>query len=228
VRGGGGGEGQFRCFSLQSFAHFSIFCSKVMLGGWVNPHREQQTIPQGQTSIPPKSFSTPTANGQSAPRSGSARGVGRGAGSHTPSTQHTASESLYFDVSFSGDKLAIFINIFREKSGQGRKPQPRPVLRTARITRLKRRQLWQLELLLLTTAMLFSTNNRERGLTGARATYVHTHTHTHIYILLLHTYTHTHTHTHTHTSLEPNEGLAFTKYSLTSAMLSCTRINHIL
>ena len=32
-----------------------------MLGGWVNPHREQQTIPQGQTSIPPKSFSTPTA-----------------------------------------------------------------------------------------------------------------------------------------------------------------------
>jgi len=38
-----------------------------MLGGWVNPHREQQTIPQGQTSIPPKSFSTPTANGQSAP-----------------------------------------------------------------------------------------------------------------------------------------------------------------
>jgi len=34
-----------------------------MLGGWVNPHREQQTIPQGQTSITPKSFSTPTANG---------------------------------------------------------------------------------------------------------------------------------------------------------------------
>jgi len=39
----------------------------IMLGGWVNPHREQQTIPQGQTSLPPKSFSTPTANGQSAP-----------------------------------------------------------------------------------------------------------------------------------------------------------------
>jgi len=68
-----------------------------MLGGWVNPHREQQTIPQGQTSIPPKSFSTPTANGQSAPWSGSARGVGRGAGSHTPST---ASES--FSHSHSG------------------------------------------------------------------------------------------------------------------------------
>jgi len=50
-----------------------------MLGGWVNPHREQQTIPQGQTSIPPKYFSTPTANGQCAPRSGSARGVSRGA-----------------------------------------------------------------------------------------------------------------------------------------------------
>jgi len=39
----------------------------------------------------PKSFSTPTANGQIAPWSGSARGVGRGAGSHTPST---ASESI--------------------------------------------------------------------------------------------------------------------------------------
>jgi len=32
-----------------------------MLGGWVNPHREQQTIPQGQTSSPPKSVFTPTA-----------------------------------------------------------------------------------------------------------------------------------------------------------------------
>ena len=66
-----------------------------MLGGWVNPHKEQQTIPQGQTSIPPKSVSTPTANGQIAPWSDSARGVGRGAGSHTPSTasESTASES---------------------------------------------------------------------------------------------------------------------------------------
>jgi len=33
----------------------------TMLGGWVNSHREQQTIPQGQTSSPPKSFFTPTA-----------------------------------------------------------------------------------------------------------------------------------------------------------------------
>jgi len=54
-----------------------------MLGAWVNPHREQQTIPQGQTSLPPKSFSTPTANGQSAPRTGSARGVGRRGEPHT-------------------------------------------------------------------------------------------------------------------------------------------------
>ena len=36
-----------------------------MLGGWVNPHREQQTIPQGQTSKPAQIFSH--ANGQSAP-----------------------------------------------------------------------------------------------------------------------------------------------------------------
>ena len=68
----------------------NLYFAIDILGGWVNSHREQQTIPQGQTSIPPKSFPTPTANGQSAPRSGSARGVGRGAGSHTPST---ASES---------------------------------------------------------------------------------------------------------------------------------------
>ena len=54
-----------------------------MHGGWVNPHREQQTIPQGQTSSPSKSLH---GNGQSAPRSGGARDVGRGAGSHTPST----------------------------------------------------------------------------------------------------------------------------------------------
>ena len=54
-----------------------------MLGGWVNPHREQQTIPQGQTSLPPKYFSTPTANGRSAPRTGSARGVGRRGEAHT-------------------------------------------------------------------------------------------------------------------------------------------------
>jgi len=32
-----------------------------MIGGWANPHREQHTIPQGQTSSPPKSFFTPTA-----------------------------------------------------------------------------------------------------------------------------------------------------------------------
>ena len=72
-----------------------ISISKPMLGGWVNPHREQQTIPQGQTSIPPKSFSTPTANGQSAPRPGSARGVGRGAGNHTPSTASEISIFIY-------------------------------------------------------------------------------------------------------------------------------------
>jgi len=56
---------------------------KYMLGGWVNPHREQQTIPQCQTSLPPKYFSTPTVNGQIAPRTGSARGVGRRGGPHT-------------------------------------------------------------------------------------------------------------------------------------------------
>jgi len=68
-----------------SSRHISIYIYTQlhMLGGWVNPHREQQTIPQGQTSLPPKSFSTPTANGQSAPRTGSARGVGRRGEPHT-------------------------------------------------------------------------------------------------------------------------------------------------
>ena len=32
-----------------------------MLGGWVNPHKEQQTISQGQISSPPKYVFTPTA-----------------------------------------------------------------------------------------------------------------------------------------------------------------------
>ena len=33
----------------------------AVLGEWVNPHRERQTIPQGQTSSPHKSVLTPTA-----------------------------------------------------------------------------------------------------------------------------------------------------------------------
>jgi len=71
-----------------------------MLGGWVNPHREQQTIPQGQNIEPaPKNLH---ANGQSAPRSGGARDVGRGAGSHTPST---ASESFSQDTD---DKVCTY------------------------------------------------------------------------------------------------------------------------
>ena len=53
--------------------------------------QEQQTIPQGQTSSPPPQIFVLHANGQSAPRSGGARDVGRGEGSHTPST---ASESF--------------------------------------------------------------------------------------------------------------------------------------
>ena len=32
-----------------------------MLGGWVNPHREQKTVPYGQISSPPNYFFTPTA-----------------------------------------------------------------------------------------------------------------------------------------------------------------------
>ena len=35
--------------------------ARSVLGEWVNPHRERQTIPQGQTSSPPNSFLTPTA-----------------------------------------------------------------------------------------------------------------------------------------------------------------------
>jgi len=39
--------------------------SGSVLGVWVNPHRERQTIPQGPTSKPAQIF--PHANGQSAP-----------------------------------------------------------------------------------------------------------------------------------------------------------------
>jgi len=69
-----------------------------MPGGWVNLHREQQSIPQGQTTSPLKYFLTPTAKarpGQAAlaksagaqgathrarPRSPSRIGLGLGSG----------------------------------------------------------------------------------------------------------------------------------------------------
>jgi len=38
-----------------------IYLYLYVLGEWVDPHRERQTTPQGQTSSPPKSFLTPTA-----------------------------------------------------------------------------------------------------------------------------------------------------------------------
>ena len=43
----------------------SVRAVHYVLGVWVNPHRERQTIPQGQTSQPAKI--SPHANGQSAP-----------------------------------------------------------------------------------------------------------------------------------------------------------------
>ena len=46
--------------SRYRFIYLSINITD-MLGGWVNPHRKQQTIPQGQTLRPPKSFFTLTA-----------------------------------------------------------------------------------------------------------------------------------------------------------------------
>jgi len=64
-----------------------------MLGGWVNPHREQQTIPQGQTSSPPKSFFTPTAKARpdqaALATSAEARGATHRAGPRRSHT-HTA------------------------------------------------------------------------------------------------------------------------------------------
>ena len=49
----------------------------------VNPHRERQTT--ARSNIEPAQICL-HANGQSAPRSGGARDVGRGAGCHTLST----------------------------------------------------------------------------------------------------------------------------------------------
>jgi len=60
-----------------------------MHGGWINPHREQQTIPQGQTSSPPKYFVTPTAKARpdqaALARSAEARGATHRARPRSPS-----------------------------------------------------------------------------------------------------------------------------------------------
>jgi len=53
----------------------------AMLGGWVNPHREQQTYTAGSNIEPAQILLH--ANGQSAHRASGARDVGRGAESHT-------------------------------------------------------------------------------------------------------------------------------------------------
>jgi len=47
--------------SLCCHSKYNIGIAIAVLGEWVNPHRERQTIPQGQTSRPPQSFLTPTA-----------------------------------------------------------------------------------------------------------------------------------------------------------------------
>jgi len=61
-----------------------IGVGKHMLGGWVNPHREQHPIPQGQTSSPPKSFFTPTASPLASSRPLSCEGnIYIGVGKHT-------------------------------------------------------------------------------------------------------------------------------------------------
>jgi len=55
-----------------------------MLGGWVN-RTQRATHYTARSNIEPAQIVL-HANGQSAPRSGGVRDVGRGAGSHTPST----------------------------------------------------------------------------------------------------------------------------------------------
>jgi len=104
----------------------------AMLGRWVNLHREQQTIPQGQSSIPPKSFSTPTANGRSAPRSGSARDVGRGAGSHTPSTASESSSKRIGALTPGGGPAVLrHPSVSRQKPATGAPTPPRWGLKPA-------------------------------------------------------------------------------------------------
>ena len=55
-----------------------------MLSGWVNPHREQQTIPQGQAASPTKTVFTPTATKRAPIRRRSRRWQRRG----EPHTEH--------------------------------------------------------------------------------------------------------------------------------------------
>ena len=63
--------------------------SESLVGRWVNPHREQQTIPQGHTSSPPKFVCPPTAKARpdqaSIATSAEARGATRRARPRSPS-----------------------------------------------------------------------------------------------------------------------------------------------
>ena len=71
--------------SIQPGSH-GVYTYTAMLGGWANPHREQQTIPQSQTSIPPKIFLH--ANGQRPKRASIRQRLRRRQKRGEPHTEH--------------------------------------------------------------------------------------------------------------------------------------------
>jgi len=79
-----------------------------MLGRWLNPHREQQTIPQGQTSSPPKYVSTLTAKARpdqaALATSAEARRATHRARPRSPLLEHAAKRTL-LDLLVLGPRL---------------------------------------------------------------------------------------------------------------------------
>jgi len=67
-----------------------------MLGGWVNPHREQQTIPQGQTSSPPKSRVNP----------------GRAVGAETEGVKHSCAPTMASAASVSDMYMCVYMCVY--------------------------------------------------------------------------------------------------------------------
>jgi len=71
----------------------------TVLGEWASPHRERQTIPQGQTSSPPKRFLTPTAKARP-------NQVAIATAAETPDTTHRARPRSPFPQEIEGFLLA--------------------------------------------------------------------------------------------------------------------------
>jgi len=103
--------------------------------GWVNPHRERHTIPQGQTSSPPKSLLTPTAKAH--PNQAAINTA-----AETPGTTHRAQPRSPFkvDLAYKTHALLFTPRSVHRHSPPGPLPQNgAPSLLPARIPQWERR-----------------------------------------------------------------------------------------